>query len=75
MHTENLTHFQYTNAATSYYVSATEYHHGDGSVSFRVSYSDDGEIRVAKPETRAGAVKLAETLIANFVREMAATYL
>ena len=78
MHTETLVYFQYTNAATSCYVSATEYRHSDGSISFRVATNNgkvNSAMKVVSPVTRAEAVRLAEEAIADFVKEMAAVYL
>lgn len=78
MRTKNLIYFQYTNLATSFYASATEYQHSGGNVSFRVAIGrgeGDADINVTAPATRAEAVRLAEEAIAGFVREMAQTYL
>lgn len=75
MKTETLILFQYTNAATSYYVSATEYRLTEGSVEFRVSVINNGESYIVKPATRSEAVQIAESAIADFVRDMAKTYL
>lgn len=75
MKTETLTLFQYQNAATTYYVSATEYRLTDGSVQFRVSVVNNGESYVVKPAARSEAMQIAESAIADFVRDMAQVYL
>lgn len=76
MKTEELIKFEYHNAATHYYVRATEYSEGtSGREPFcYVTTLDSEESETVKLATRTEAVQLAESKIKGFLARMHIIY-
>jgi len=74
MKIETLLHFEYQNAATLYFVKASEYRLLNGNVVWRVTIIDGVTVSRLRPTSRAVAVKVAEMTIAGFVQRMHAIY-
>ena len=75
MKTTNLIYFQYTNAATSYMVSATEYELEDDSKTYRVTVINQLINNTLKFERAAQAMQYAEAHIKGMLKDMAPIYL